>query len=99
VGRKNEFHSAASGYTYEQWDDDPEEGHTAFTATSPEGDDVGTMMIDHTGEVTRIDVEPEHRRKGVATGMWNYARSQGHTIRHSDMQTEEGRAWASAVGD
>lgn len=57
-----------------------------------------------TGQVQDIQVDKEHRRKGVATGMWNYAKSLSSsdksisTPKHSPVRTSEGDSWANSVG-
>ena len=58
-----------------------------------------------TGENVSVDVDKEHQRKGVATGMWNFAKnvaanSDGKIRRpqHSRVQTKSGKAWAKKVG-
>lgn len=51
-----------------------------------------------THEVLNVDVPPEHQRKGVATAMWNAARSQGIDLQHSATRTPEGDVWARSIG-
>jgi hypothetical protein len=64
-----------------------------------QGRQVGQMLFDPTdgGRVTNIWSQPTGR--GIATGMWNHARENGHQVRHSDTQTKDGKRWARAVGD
>jgi len=56
------------------------------------------------GEITDIWVHSDHRRKGVATRMFNYAKQLAPTkyaptpILSKEM-TEDGKKWATAVGD
>jgi GNAT superfamily N-acetyltransferase len=49
--------------------------------------------------VASVFVHPDHRRKGVATGMWNYAKQNGFSLKHSQTRTEDGDSWAKSVGD
>ena len=54
--------------------------------------------------ISNLVVNEEHRRQGVATGMWNYAHEMAKTTRgvkpptHSSDRTDEGEAWAKAIG-
>ena len=50
-----------------------------------------------TGEVLHIGVNADHRRKGVATALWSEAQRYG-AIRHSAYRTDDGDAFARAVG-
>jgi GNAT superfamily N-acetyltransferase len=73
---------------------------------------VGFMKWDpDNGVIKDIQVHPEHRRKGVATAMWNFAQSQVKpqtpgvdyaddvkAPQHSTERTPEGDAWAKSVG-
>jgi hypothetical protein len=74
--------------------------HTV-NAYSKEGELVGELMWHkHHGRVDLLDVDGAHRRRGVATLMWNSAQTSGLTPpKHSDEQTEEGKAWAKKVGN
>jgi ribosomal protein S18 acetylase RimI-like enzyme len=48
-------------------------------------------------ELENIHVDPDHRRKGVATGMWNHALSIEPNLQIGGDRTEEGDAFAAAV--
>ena len=85
-------------YSFEHWNDDPGEGHTTITAETKDGDPVGVLALDPQGYVSKVEVEPAHQRRGVATGMWNHAKALGLGPRHDILQSAEGRAWASKVG-
>jgi GNAT superfamily N-acetyltransferase len=50
-----------------------------------------------TGEIKDVKVEPEHQRKGLATAMFNKAKTIT-PVRHSNVRTPEGDAWAKSVG-
>lgn len=73
-------------------------------AVTAEGATVGTLHWGKTtGHVRSIDVEPEHRRQGVATQLWSQAHelaSQTRGVRpprHSTERTNDGDAWARTV--
>lgn len=57
-----------------------------------------------TGMLMSIDVDPEHQRKGIATGMFNHARELSaknpsiHEIQHSNFRTLDGDDWAQSTG-
>jgi GNAT superfamily N-acetyltransferase len=46
------------------------------------------------GEVVSIEVEPEYRRRGIATAMLARARQDDPTVHHGPVQTEDGAAWS-----
>ena len=51
------------------------------------------------GKIASVDVEPSYQRQGIATGMLRKAREvAGYPIVHSDALSDEGEAWARAVG-
>lgn len=50
------------------------------------------------GEIEKLWVMPEHRRKGIATQLWNEAcKSKVHPT-HSQWRTSDGEAWAQTIG-
>ena len=57
-----------------------------------------------TGHVLKVEVNEEHRRQGVATGLWQQAQTAASGTRsvvkpkHSSERTVEGDAWAKSVG-
>jgi GNAT superfamily N-acetyltransferase len=62
---------------------------------------VGRMMLDPQHHIVNyVGVHPEYRRRGIATGLWEHARSLGLDPKHDDgtlrpaLQGPEGRAWA-----
>lgn len=90
-------------FTYKQVG---EHGHRVFAhKTSGEGDpgrQVGQMGWRPNGEISSIDVDPDQRRKGVASGMYAAGRAYAdlHGVsepRHSDDRSPEGDAWAKSV--
>jgi hypothetical protein len=69
------------------------------------GDWVGELKWHpKTGEIKNLFVEANERRQGIARGMWDEANriSQSErgvvTPKHSSDRTDEGDAWAKAVG-
>jgi len=49
--------------------------------------------------IKMIAVLPEYQRQGIATAMWDYAKEKGLNPAHELEKTEDGEAWARAVGD
>lgn len=102
---KGDFHQYKFQYSgAEPWGPG---GTNVVTAVHPEeGHSVGFLAWrKDTGEVLRVEVDPEHQRKGVATGMWNFAKNiaanSDEKIRrpqHSIAQSKAGKAWAKKVG-
>jgi hypothetical protein len=94
MGRNNaDFHGVQFTHKHEKY------GEITIEASHPEHGFLGSMRLSKYGEVKDIRVGEPFRRKGVATGMWNYAKSQGFNPEHSDSRTEEGDAWAASTGD
>ena len=52
------------------------------------------------GVIHKVQVSPQHQRRGLASAMLAYARERNPDldIRHSNALTDEGRAWAEKVG-
>jgi GNAT superfamily N-acetyltransferase len=63
-------------------------------------DAVGHMRILPDGTVGQVFVEPDFRRQGIATEMWNYANREGLNPVHSPVadQTAAGKAWIASLG-
>lgn len=78
--------------------------HTLNTLTPDLKRSLGWMQWkDDGGELEHIMVNWDERRKGIATTMWNrahqLAQERGITPpRHSANRTDDGNAWAKAVG-
>lgn len=50
-------------------------------------------------EIQSVDVDPAHRRKGLASAMWNWAQDNARPKpKHSPDRTDDGDAWARSVG-
>jgi len=52
---------------------------------------------DH-GTIWGMEVGEKHRRKGLATAMYQHAQRKGLNPQHSILRTEAGDKWAQAVG-
>jgi hypothetical protein len=50
-----------------------------------------------TRKVEGIDVSGPHQRKGVATAMWGWSQEMSPKARHSDDQTDQGKAWVKSL--
>lgn len=87
------------------FEDDPHDGMTTVVAKHPEtGEHIGWMELrPRSGgghDVHDLDVDPDHLRQGIATQMWQYAKENGLDPHHTPgAQSDEGEAWAKAVGD
>ena len=49
--------------------------------------------------VLMVWVDEEYRRQGVATALWRFAKENGYKPTHELQKSDEGVAWAKAVGD
>jgi GNAT superfamily N-acetyltransferase len=49
---------------------------------------------DINGQIQDVHVNPEHRRKGIATGMLKYARGIDPSVKHSHDLSEDGAEWS-----
>ena len=79
----------------------------AATAKLPDGKVVGViqwMGEDHPqvamgvtghGEVAHVWVDPDYRRKGIATALYDFAKSKDLAIHHSETRTELGNLWVT----
>jgi GNAT superfamily N-acetyltransferase len=103
MGRNTaDFHGITLGASNGDYD------HWIF-AEHPEHGEVGRMNWENAnskrpGRVAELWVDPEHRRKGIATAMWNFANklhAEG-TLNsapvHSEDRTDKGDAFAKSVG-
>lgn len=77
-----------------------EEGQ-AMAIASIGGADVGFLRWDYLVEppvVLDLTVEPGHRRRGVATDLWEYALTQESRLTHNPSLTDDGAAWMRSLG-
>lgn len=49
------------------------------------------------GYIEHVNVLPEYKRKGIATAMYRHAQRKGMTPYHSDILSDEGRAWKESM--
>ena len=71
-------------------------GHLRWTGTK------GSQVQDMNGAVVNaVHVAEPHRRKGVATSLWEKANEDviqhGITLKHSFNQSKEGKSWAESL--
>ena len=85
-----------------------ESAHTLQAVHQPTQQTAGFMSWgdgEEEGPLESIDVPTNFRRKGVATAMWNHAKSLAKTDKsisypiHSTFRTREGDEWAKSTGD
>ena len=50
------------------------------------------------GEISMVQTYPGHRRKGVATALWNAAQEYDPAPIHGSVQTDLGDKWSRSVG-
>lgn len=94
MGANNaDFH----GVDFSHWID--KKGQTRIRATHPDHGQIGFFIVGSDGTIGNVYVDHAHTRKGVATGMYNYAKQLGLDIKHSENRTPEGDAWAKSTGD
>lgn len=105
-------------YSFQMLGTSPHQIHTVRAIHTPTGSDAGSFSWKGTdyaeryspgegraGEVEMIDVKDQHRGRGLATAMWDYAHfhasREGSEIAHpvhSDNRSIEGNHWAHFVG-
>lgn len=94
----------AEGYVISHFDEEHESGRpmTIVVAHDSNGEAVGSADLLHTGDsltANNVEVEPKHRRKGIASAMYSYAEKlTGKRIRPHNIQSSLGRALWSAPG-
>lgn len=93
-------------YTADQSDVDAHEtpyltsaGQSMPLIRAMKGDrEVGHIQLYPTGHVAGLEVDPQHQRQGIATGLWKEAVRAGYGPKHyPDRQTAEGTAWARSL--
>lgn len=80
-------------YTYHLFKID---GRATIQATHESGEVVGSMFL-RGNTVRSVWVDAPHRRKGVATGLWNFAVDSGIEPVHSRFQTKLGQLWINSL--
>ncbi len=83
-------------YTLEH---EPADGFSTLHAIRVKHEDrlVGAMTW-RTKDVENVYVDEDHRRKGLATAMWQMGQEMTPRPKHSSDRTDAGDAWARAVG-
>ena len=63
--------------------------------------DIGTFNWDKDdGRIGMVHVDKEHRRKGIATGMYKAALESGlNKPEHAERMTDDGLEWAKSLGN
>jgi GNAT superfamily N-acetyltransferase len=60
---------------------------------------IGYLNWDDSHRIMTIEVDPEYRRQGIATAMFNWAKQNANPkLRHSVELTDEGHAWGKSMG-
>jgi GNAT superfamily N-acetyltransferase len=88
-------------YTYKHFTIPADESEwNAIEAHHPDEGKVGHLLWHPNGEIQDVQVDEPHRRKGVATGMLEHAKTlKVKPPKHSELRTEEGDAWVQSLGD
>jgi ribosomal protein S18 acetylase RimI-like enzyme len=84
--------------------------HRVVAINRSTGKEVGYLNVGNPdvlggSQVMDLHVDEEHRRKGVATKMWNHMYDEMYDLHGTppehdwNQMTPEGRKWAEAVGD
>ena len=76
--------------------------HELEAHSSVVGDVIGYLAWrKNSGMITDISVSVPYRGRGLATGMFNHAKSMRGVakIKHSPVKTPAGAAWSKSVGD
>ena len=60
---------------------------------------VGGVNSRTPNELSHIEVDPKHRRKGLATAMYNFGKSKDPHLAHAGERTKEGDSWSSSLPD
>ena len=74
-------------------------GQARISALHPDYGHLGFFIVGSDGTIGNVYVHPAHTRKGIATGMYNYAKQLGLDVKHSENRTQSGDAWAKSTGD
>lgn len=95
--------NASTVFTYLSPDDDANGvGRHLIIATDQISDQVvGEMSWYSNGDIADISVSRTFRRRGIATGMYNYAFSCGVDVFpvHVSDRTDAGELWANSLGE
>lgn len=65
----------------------------------PGGRDVGGLnWYADNDEISMIDIDPDYRRRGLATELFDHVKGLNPNLQHSDELTPDGAAWAGSLG-
>jgi hypothetical protein len=80
----------------------PQHPHFFVLSDKKSGQYLSNMTLDREGKVSGVETHPKHQRQGLATKLWDYAKSQSAMgipePKHSGTRTKEGEAWAKKIG-
>jgi len=68
-------------------------GENEYTVAYLDDEYAGFIRVQR-NEIIEVSVLPQHRRKGIATALYNHVGRPNHSL----FRTDEGNAWAHAVG-
>jgi GNAT superfamily N-acetyltransferase len=95
-------HADFYGITYKYYNTHPT-SHEIEAVHPKTGESISYLRWNrNSGNIEDISVDKEHRRKGVATGMYRHAVALANSTGivapvHSAVKTAEGAAWAKSV--
>jgi hypothetical protein len=107
MSRNEEFAGGANGHKYYyKWGYQHPINGGSVTAHAEDGSEVGRLRIDARDKTPidgsyhhqiHVNVDAEHRRRGVATGMVQVAKTVFPNLRHSVIRTDDADAWAQSM--
>jgi ribosomal protein S18 acetylase RimI-like enzyme len=69
-------------------------------AFDEKGFEIGHLLIDGDGKILGIEVEPEHRRKGIASQMLSELRAAGYQVEHDwENLRPDAVEWLRSLGE
>lgn len=85
--------------------EDPEDSHaTRVTASHPAWGQVGQLSWyhdqlahDEKHSIAYVKTEPEHRRQGIATALYDHAKALEPALHHARTLSEDGERWARGM--
>ena len=97
--------AAVDDFTFEvsfrhDWDGDRLEGGVGVVYAKDGDSYAGSLFWNFFEEppvVTTVSVEPQYRRQGLATRLWEIAKSNESRLTHSDSLTDDGKAWSQVT--
>jgi GNAT superfamily N-acetyltransferase len=108
MGRNN---ADFNGVTF-RYERDPEGDHNIVAEHPSDSEPIGYLTWAdrdydegaQRGHIMDIHVDPEHQRKGVATGMYSEAKRTSSALglptpRHAESRTKSGEAWSKSTSD